>query len=276
MSKRQTRRFGVLSPVFWLAATLVVVVAASLVWANGARSQQSAVTISVTAAVPVFTPRLSLVQRDQMVIFRNDTGTDLLVTATPHAPAPFRLRVPAGGSAQLRLQSPGLYHFYDEATARVIDYQAENDVVQARPGAPLPNLPNQGWIYVPGPQGAPSDSYIHVPANHDLLAPRAAVVPVGGSVVIHNHDTDAHNIVTDPADPTGAAFEVLGTNGEPALGGAERRITFTQPGLYHVYCSIHSRIVGTVGGWKVVVPRDDSATGFADGDPMEDWILVLP
>lgn len=260
-----------------LALCALPVIAAVLIttWAHVQATTTAPTTVTVSAATPVFTPRVALAQPGQAVVFTNSSDQDLHVRTTPHNPASFQIDVPAGGSARLTLTRPGLYHFYDAATAHVIDYQADNDVVHTLPGAPDAVLPDQGWLFVPGPGGVPADQRIMVPSSHDLMAPRVAVVRVGGSVLFHNHDTDAHNLVTDPADPAGAAFELLGTDGEPALGGAERRITFTVPGLYHVYCSIHARIVGRVGGWQVVVPRDTDATGFADGDPMESWVLVL-
>ena len=260
-----------------LLAICAVLISAALLltWAHVQAKTEAPLTVTVSAATPVFTPRVALAQPGQTVVIANSSGQDLQVRTTPHNPASFQIDVPAGGSARLTLTTPGLYHFYDAATAQVIDYQAGNDVVHALPGAPDAALPDQGWLFVPGGGGVPTDQRIMVPSSHDLLAPRVAVVRVGGSVLFHNHDTDAHNLVTDPADPAGAAFELLGTDGEPALGGAERRVTFTAPGLYHVYCSIHARIVGHAGGWQVVVPRDDNATGFADGDPMESWILVL-
>lgn len=247
-----------------------------MAWARMAAPPPAPVSLSVTPDVPIFTPRVALAPRGHAIVFHNSTAQDLHLQSTPHDPASFALTVPAGGSARLTLTAPGLYHFYDAVTAHIVDYQAGNDVVDALPGAPNPNLPMQGWLIVPGPGGVPADDRINVPSLHDLLRTKAIVARVGGSIVIHNGDTDAHNIVTDPADPTGAAFELLGTDGEPSIGGAERRITFTKPGLYHIYCSIHSMVMGRVGQWQVVMPRDSNASGYADRDPMEAWILVLP
>lgn len=247
----------------------------AIAWVWAAQPAQPAVTLAITPDMPVITPRVSLIQPRQSILFTNTTAQDLQIQTTPHSPAQARITVPAGGSASLSLRVPGLYHFYDAATAHVIDYAAQTDVVHTLPGAPIPNLPDEGWVDVAGPGGVPVDERIDVPANNDLMAPRVGVVRVGGSVIIHNHDSDPHNLVTDPADPTGAAFELLGTDGEPAIHGAERRITFSAPGLYHVYCSIHARQVRTVGGWEVVTPRDKNATGFPEGNPMEAWFLVV-
>lgn len=259
-------------------APLATVALLSLWWAHNAATadQMAPEAVAVTASVPAFTPRVALATTGQEIDFTNGTGQDLRLTTTPHNPAHFSLVVPAGGNAHLTLTRPGLYHFYDAATARVIDRAAGNDVVRALPGAPNSDLPLQGWIILPGAGGVPLHDYIDVPNGNDLLDPLVAAVRVGGSITIHNHDTDPHNIVTDPADPTGIAFELLGTDGEPAIHGAERRITFTEPGLYHVYCSIHTMIMGRVGQWQVVMPRDSHATGYADHNPMESWFLVTP
>ena len=256
-------------------AVLIPLTAISLVWLHPGVTQAAPITIQVSAATPAFTPRVALAKPGQSIEFTNAMAQTLQLTAAPHDPAQFSLSVPSGGSASLTLTTPGLYHYFDGSTAHVIDYQADNDVVNSLPNAPSQDLPLQGWIYVPGNAGIPYDSAIHVPALHDLMSPHAAVIHVGGSVLLHNGDSDAHNMVTDPNDPTGAAFEVLGTVGEPGIGGATRQVTFTAPGLYHIYCSIHTRVIGQMGSWNVVVPRDDSASGYPDRDPMEAWILVV-
>ncbi|HVA88984.1 MAG TPA: hypothetical protein VNL71_04000 [Chloroflexota bacterium] len=266
-----------LSLRFLLVIAVVVPLAAiSLVWLHPGVTQAAPVTVQVSSAVPAFTPRVTLAEPGQSIQFSNSLAQPLQITSASHDPAQFSLTVPSNGAATLTLTTPGLYHYFDGSTAHVVDFQADNDVVDSLPGAPSQDLPLQGWIYVPGNAGVPYDSAIHVPALHDLMSPHAAVVHVGGSVLLHNGDTDAHNMVTDPNDPTGAAFELLGTDGEPAIGGAVRQVTFTATGLYHIYCSIHTRVVGQVGGWNVVVPRDNVASGYADRDPMEAWILVVP
>ncbi len=259
-----------------IIAGVCIVGGVSAVWEHAANAALAPVGLAVTADVPVLSPRVALAQPQQAIVFTNTTAQDLEIQTTPHSPAQARLTVPAGGTARLTLTTPGLYHFYDAATAHVIDYAAATDVLHTLPNAPIPDLPDQGWVVVPGPGGVPVNESIDVPAQNDLMAPRVGAVRVGGSIILHNHDTDPHNMVTDPADPTGAAFELLGTDGEPSIHGAERRITFSEPGLYHVYCSIHSHVMTTVGGWQMVMPRDSHATGYADGNPMEAWFLVVP
>jgi hypothetical protein len=63
------------------------------------------------------------------------------------------------------------------------------------------------------------------------------------TIVVANHDTDAHNFVIDPSSPSGGAFIITGTDGEPPSGW-QRSLVVQQPGLYHVYCSLHTDVVG--------------------------------
>jgi hypothetical protein len=54
-----------------------------------------------------------------------------------------------------------------------------------------------------------------------------------------------------------------------------------QPGIYHVYCTFHARVVGKRDGWRVLVPlRDPTAyetsADYRDHNTMEAWIVVLP
>jgi plastocyanin len=261
-----------------VATVIVLLVLAGGLGAWRVAAQANAtptVAITVSTDVPAFTPRLVLAKPGQQISFTNHMNSTVELDTTRHAPQVERFSVPSGGTVQFSLARPGLYHFYDAASAHVIAYVGENDVVNALPGAPNANLPSQGWMYVPDPQGVPLNSFIHVPTGNDLLAVPAAVVQVGGSVSFHNQDTDAHNLVTDPADPAGVAFELLGTDGEPSIHGAIRRITFTAPGLYHIYCSIHTMVMGQVGGYQVVMPRDSSASGYTDRNPMEAWVLAV-
>lgn len=245
------------------------------------RSQMTAAprtgpVLVVSTDAPILTPRLALAQPQQFITVRNETGHALDLRTTPHAPAVVHLHVPVRSIAHVVLTVPGLYHLYDAATATVTGYVVGSDVVQARPHAPHPDLPNQGWIVVPTAQGVPLDAHVDVPAGTDLLSPRAMVMQVDGALIIHNYDRDAHNIVTDAADPMGVAFELFGVDDEPATQGAERRITLSAPGLYHLFCSMHTRMVGHAGPWHVVMPGDAQASGYQDHNPMDAWVLVVP
>ena len=127
---------------------------------------------------------------------------------------------------------------------------------------------------VTGGSGSNATGSVNAGAGGDGLG--GGVANVGGTLTIHNHDSDAHNIVSDPADPTGAAFELFGTDDEPTALGAARSITFSAPGLYHLYCSMHTKVAGHAGAWQVVTPSDAQASGYADHNPMDAWVLVVP
>src|SRR5690349_16549105 len=119
MERQPTTRPSPVAVRCAVLGALLVALATGFAWAHAAQSHSSPPIITVSTDVPVFTPRIALVQPDQDVAFRNSTAQDMLVTATAHSPAPFQLRVVAGGTGHLRLHAPGLYHFYDAVTAQV-------------------------------------------------------------------------------------------------------------------------------------------------------------
>jgi plastocyanin len=228
------------------------------------------VSVVVSPRTATFSPRVTVVIAGGGVTFANRLATPLLVRSAAHDPAQFAVRIAARGQAIVRLVRPGLYHYYDALTARPRHMVAGNDVIVNAAGA---GPPRQGWIAVlvavPG-----LHQQLVVPPAHDLFAPKVVVGVVGSTITVSNHDSDAHNFVVDPASPTGAAFIINGTDAEPPHGW-RRSLVVQQPGLYHVYCTMHTRVVGTQDGWHVVVPRP-IASGYKDHDPMEAWVVVLP
>lgn len=227
-------------------------------------------TISVAPATGAFSPPVVAVVTQSTVTFSNQRDTPLLVQSAALDPVQFGLRISPHSQATLRLARQGLYHYYDAASARALPAVAGNDVIVARSGAAPPL---QGWIAVLA--SVPSlREQLTVPLDHDLFAPRVLVAVVGSAITVANNDTDAHNFVVDPASPVGAAFVIEGSDAEPPHGW-QRVLVVQQPGLYHIYCTLHTRVVGTVGGWNVVVPTHD-ASGYSDHDPMESWIVALP
>jgi plastocyanin len=228
------------------------------------------VTVVVSPRTATFSPRATVVTLGGGVTFTNRLAAPLLVRSAAHDPAQFAVRIAARGHATVRLVRPGLYHYYDALTARSAHAVAGNDVIVNTAGAAPPR---QGWIAVlaavPG-----LHQQLVVPTAHDLFAPKVLVAVVGSTITVSNHDSDAHNFVVDPVSPAGGAFIINGTDAEPPYGW-RRSLVVRQPGLYHVYCTMHTRVVGTQDGWHVVVPRPN-ASGYKDHDPMEAWIVVLP
>jgi plastocyanin len=229
-----------------------------------------AATVRISSQSPVFAPRLAAVAPGGRVTFTNDLGSPIWVRAAALSPASFALRLAPGASGSVLLTRPGLYHYYDARADRALHIVAGNQVIAPDRGvAPV----RQGWISVlPGVPGLREQ--LTIPSQQDLFAPKGLVAVAGSTIVIANHDTDTHNFVVDPASPTGAAFEVSGTKDEWPSGW-QRSLVVERPGLYHVYCTLHTRLYRTVDGWHVVVPRS-SASGYHDHNPMDAWITVLP
>jgi plastocyanin len=229
-----------------------------------------AVAIMLSPRILSFSPQVTVVVTGGQVRFVNELDTPIVVRMTPQSPEQLSLPLAAHGQATIRMLKPGLYHFYDALTAHARAVVAGDTVLA---GNARDTVPRQGWLAVlgsiPGLQGQ-----LVVPRDHDLFTPKVLVAVVGSTILVSNHDADAHNFVIDPASPAGAAFVVMGTTDEPPHGW-QRSLVVQQPGLYHVYCTLHTRVIGQRDGWRVVVPRP-MASGYADHDPMEAWIIVLP
>jgi len=228
-------------------------------------------SIVVSGAAPSFSPPAAIVRPGARVTFVNKLDTPLMLKTAARSPAAFLARVAGHGRATVLLRRPGLYHYYDAATARSTHVVASYDVVVSLAGGSV--TPRQGWIIVLGRLPGLRQDVI-VPEKKDLFTPKALVATVGSSIVVSNHDSDAHNFVVDPASPAGAAFIINGTQDEPPRGW-HRTLVVQRPGLYHFYCALHTRQVGTANGWRVVVPRR-IASGYRDHNPMEAWVVVLP
>jgi plastocyanin len=235
-----------------------------------ATALSDAAEVSMAPGSGIFNPVVVAVATHSAVTFSNQLPTPILVQSTALDPAQFSLRIGPHGRATLRLERPGLYHYYDALSAKALRAVAGNDVIVTRGGS---GAPVEGWIAVLSV--APSlHQQLTVPRNNDLFAPKLLVAVVGSTIAVANQDSDAHNFVVDPASPAGAAFVVEGTDAEPPSGW-QRSLVVQQPGIYHVYCTLHTRVVGTAGGWNVVAPTTQ-ASGYGDHDPMEAWIIALP
>jgi plastocyanin len=227
-------------------------------------------TITVSPATQTFSPQVTAIVYGSRVHFTNALATPIDLRTTSLAPTQFNLWLAAHAQTSIRLDHPGLYHYYDALSASPRRIVAGNTVFRAR----LKSVPpRQGWIAVVG--SVPDlQEQLTVPAHQDVFSPKVLVAVVGSTIVVANHDNEAHNFVVDPASPAGAAFVVAGSDTE-GPSGWRRVLVVQQAGVYHVYCTLHTRLVGVRDGWQVVVPRM-TASGFADNDPMEAWIIVLP
>ena len=230
-----------------------------------------AMSVSLTSPAIIFEPEAGIVAAGGWVTFHNLSDAAILIRTTVPSPAKFAGRVASHGQLRVRLSRPGLYHYYDALTAQPLHVVANNEVLRRLPGSAHVL---QGWIAVLPRVPASTRSLLNIPAGQDLFAPMALVTVVGGTVVLSNHDADAHNFVIDPASPSGAAFVIDGTDNEPPHGW-QRSLVIEKAGLYHVYCTMHTRVVGMAGGWNMVMPRP-KASGYKDHNAMEAWIIALP
>jgi len=85
------------------------------------------------------------------------------------------------------------------------------------------------------------------------FVPHTAVISRGGTVQFPNQDPFSHNVFSN-TDP--ARFD-LGLYRR----GATRAATFSQPGIYAIYCNIHARMVSYV----IAVPGRHVVRAGADG-----------
>jgi len=243
------------------------------------------ITIGGGATTPAFGPPAAAVAMGGQVTFVNLLPTSIVIRSTASAPTPFTATVAAGTQVEITLERPGLYHYYDAKTARPLPppdnantdyptppgYNAPSDVIISRGTG----LPRQGWIvvldHVPGLR-----QRLTIPSGHAVFAPRVLVTIAGGAISVANHDALAHNFVVDPTSPTGAAFMIYGSRDVPS-SGFQRVLILQQPGLYHVYCTLHTEVAGMMGPWHGVKANlQDGSWGGDDRDPMEAWIVVLP
>jgi plastocyanin len=229
------------------------------------------ISVSLSAPGTMFEPSAGLVAAGGSVTFHNALTIPLLIRSTVPSPSAFVGRVAPHGVLSVRLTRPGLYHYYDALTATPLHVIANSEVLRALPGK---GVVRQGWIAVLPRVPTSLHAALNVPANQDMFTPKAVVTLVGGTIVVSNHDADAHNFVVDPASPGGAAFIIDGTDEEPP-NGWKRSLVVERAGLYHIYCTMHTRVIGVVDGWHIVAPRP-KASGYKDHNAMDAWVIALP
>lgn len=83
----------------------------------------------------------------------------------------------------------------------------------------------------------PAASETQVKIDNFTFAPASITVPVGSSIRWTNADDIPHTVVSD--DKTTFKSKVLDTNEEFSF-------TFTKPGTYNYFCSIHPKMTGKI------------------------------
>jgi plastocyanin len=104
---------------------------------------------------------------------------------------------------------------------------------------------------------------IDVGITNYAFQPATLMVFPGTTVRWTNHDNVSHDVTSNPTDPVAPLQSA--TLGQ----GATYSYTFTQPGDYHYFCSIHPFMVGAI---QVVGAVNFPATGFSvDGPFLAYW-----
>src|SRR5216117_958409 len=131
---------------------------------------------------------------------------------------------------------------------------------------PSPDL-SSAVVYLEGAGPAAPPVTVQIAINDKEFVPRVVVVPVGSTVRFQNHDPFDHNVFSasgpDPFD--------LGQYGR----GEAKTWTFTSPGLVHVFCNIHPRMVAFVqvmAGRHFTQPAADGSFEITPVPPGT-WVL---
>jgi plastocyanin len=243
---------------------------------NHTSSSPPPAIVNIPRGQETFEPFILTVKTGTTVTWQNqDTAAHTIMT-TPDQNnflnlQALLLHVGAGQHVQFTFTVPGLYHYYDNTMAQ---WDTANDRVSAKKGAPHFPLAMDGIIWVQGPlSNLPSGSSNRIPNGHDDFANEFLAINQGGTVLIHNFDTDTHLVAGVPGwsgaiNPTSIGInEVAGTDNVP--GGDTVTLTFTTPGLYYYYCPNHAQVDTTTH--RAIAMQ--SASEFPV--PMEGFVLVV-
>ncbi len=232
-------------------------------------------------------PPVTALSAGGRVTFVNATGAALRIKSTTLAPRAFSLLLEAHGHATVTLERSGLYHYYDATSAlpassrsteaneyyRALSYTSPDDLI-----VPLRRhrFAREGWIAVLSAVPGLEEDLL-IPNGHPVFTPRVIIAVAGSAINVVSRDTRPHNFVVDSASPMGSAFMIDSVSSAAAAREVRRVLVLQQPGLYHVYCTLHAQVVGVVGGWHRVRVRPLAMSWSDDpNQPMDAWILVLP
>ncbi len=244
------------------AVVALAIVGAGAALAPGWRqvtAQATGTNHIVTMPGDRFVPFALTIDVGDSVTWQNtDADAHTVVTVPGEAPAPLNLSVPAGASATFTFTVPGVYHDYCNLHAEV---DAATSQVASLPTVDDPSEPMEGVILVQGTlPGAPASSTVGIPG--DRFSPFLTIVKTGGTVIWDNADSDAHSVDTVP----GNAPLLLNL---PLAAGTRKSFTFSTPGLYWYFCSLHGEW-DAANGQVSALPATD-----APNEPMMGVVAVV-
>ncbi len=233
-------------------------------------------TVTIPKGQGIFAPFILPVQLNTTVTWKNNDTVTHTILSTPNQSSflnvnAITLNVTAGQSVKFTFTKPGLYHYYDNTMAT---WNAATSRVAANKGVPNYPLAMDGVIWVQGSINfLPSAATNHIPAGHDDFANEFTAINSGGTLSIHNFDTDPHFLAEVPDLPAPINPAELGINRiggtDDVPGGETITLFFTAPGLYYYYCPNHA----------VVEQSWHQTSAFKAASeypiPMEDFVLVI-
>ncbi len=110
-------------------------------------------------------------------------------------------------------------------------------------------------------QGAGASASASCVATNNCFTPNPAYVPPGTTVIWKNTDTVSHYVTSgNPSDNrTGTMFD----SGNLIKPGATYQFTFSYPGTYNYFCTVHPWMIGQVivgqGGQPLQTPQQTSS-----------------
>jgi amicyanin len=102
-------------------------------------------------------------------------------------------------------------------------------------GCTSPQSPSAPTATTPVPAGGSNAVMI----KNFAFSPATLTVKTGSTVTWTNQDAAPHQVASDPGTPVAFSSDSL-------ANGASYQFTFTQPGTYTYYCTIHPNMKGTI------------------------------
>lgn len=216
----------------------------------------------------MFAPYIAVLNAGDTVTWLNEDTVlhTILTTSTEQGdavnPTQFQFVLGAGKSASITLRQPGLYYYYCDAHASLLDGGA----AAARPGVRAYPEPMDGFFYVLGPgiSGTANQTVAMTSDNH--FTPWITIVNPGGVVTWANKTQHTINVRGVPGygliNPTALSFQVA--------PGNSTSVTFQTVGIYDYYSTESAKLAPV---WL----RPEALLGAAGYPvPMEGIVAVFP
>ncbi len=233
-------------------------------------------TVTIPQGQDLFEPFILPVEPNTAVTWQNDDTVAHTFTTTPDQSnflnlAAFSLQVAAGQHVTFTFKQPGLYHYYETTVAT---WNTADARVAPKQGVPHFPMAMDGIIWVQGSiSNLPSGATNHIPTQHDDFETEFVAVNQGGTLSMHNLDTDPHVLAlvsgwSGPINPAEIGINRIGGTGD-VPGGETITIPFNLPGLYYYYCVTHAQTDSTQHRAAAIKGASEYPI------PMEGFVLVV-